>query len=287
MTTDKQISEIQSEADMKLPLTTALNALRDHHGRFFYNDEMFSHFTDWENERDRGSLPGEYDLVQKIQTEHTHEFAMVDDTIGLIKIVGVGSDKDITTEGQFIRGEIESLARTGAERWIVDLRYNTGGNMYPMLAGLGALLCDGGVGGEADSDDTERVKWSMEAGNFVYGGATYVDLPQSGSIQCDADVAVLLSRYTSSSGEVVATVFKGRPNTRFFGERSSGYTTVTNWEPISDDMTMSVSVSYYRDRDGVTYSKTIQPDVEIESPLELPLADDKVVSAAKDWLIKQ
>ena len=52
---------------------------------------------------------------------------------------------------------------------------------------------------------------------------------------------MLLSRYTVSSGEILATVLKGRPDTRFFGEASGGYTTNNCWEVIEDKLIMAIS----------------------------------------------
>jgi len=156
--------------------------------------------------------------------------------------------------------------------------------MYPMLAGLGPLFCDGAVGGETDVTGDRLVNWAMASGNFFYGDSNYIELPASDSISCPAKTAILISRYTASSGEVVATTFKGRPKTRFFGERSAGYTTVTNWEPISDDLFMSISVSYYVDRTEQVYKTTIPPDTAIDFDPTPELEKDPFVSTALMWL---
>jgi len=63
-------------------------------------------------------------------------------------------------------------------------------------------------------------------------------------ISTDEKVAVLLSRYTVSSGEVVAVSFKGRENTKFFGEATGGYTTVNGYDLIDEELVLIISQAY-------------------------------------------
>lgn len=282
---ETQIANIQTDKDMKTPLNTALNFLRDPHGRFFYKDQMFAQFNDWGNERNRTNLPIDQGAKRRFELEHTHHFELLDDKTGYIKIKRIGSD--INQQAIYIRSNLEKLAANGAKKWVLDLRYNTGGNMHPMMAGLGPLLCDGVVGGEADLKGEIIGDWSMKAGNFYLREYNDIPLPVSDDISCDADVAVLISRYTISSGEAVATTFKGRPNTSFFGEPTGGLTTVTNWEPIDEDLTMSIAVSYYVDRNNNVFEKNLQPDEHIDFSPELDLSLDPAIISAQKWLSKQ
>ena len=283
----KQIANIQTDDDIKKPLNTALNHLRDPHARFFYKDQMFAQFTDWGNERNRNSLPIDQDAMRRFRMEHDHHFELVGDQIGYIKISGIGSSKDVNEQAIFIRSNLEELSANGAKNWIIDLRYNWGGNMHPMMSGLAPLLCDGVVGGEANFKGDIVGAWEMKEGNFYIRGYNEIPLPVSDDIPCDADVAVLISRYTISSGEAVATTFKGRPNSTFFGEPTGGLTTGTNWEPIDEDLVMSIAVSYYADRNNNVFEKNLQPDKRMDFSPELALNLDPVIIAAQDWLSKQ
>lgn len=66
-------------------------------------------------------------------------------------------------------------------------------------------------------------------------------------------VAVLISKSTASAGEAVAIAFKGRPNVRFFGQRTTGLTTANDVFAISDGSGLFLAVMNYADRDGNRY----------------------------------
>ena len=283
---EKQIANVQTDDDIKTPLTTALNHLRDPHARFFYQGRMFAHFSDWGNERNRDNRPIDQDAKRRFELEHDHHFELLGAQTGYIKIKGIGPGDDANQQAAHIRSGLEKLAAKGAKNWILDLRYNTGGNMHPMMSGVGPLLCDGVVGGEAGFKGDIIGNWSMKADNFYMRDYNAVPLPASGNIPCDAKVAVLISRYTLSSGEAVASTFKGRSHTRFFGEPTGGLTTVTNWDPVNEELTMSIAVSYYADRNNNVFKQNIAPDDPIEFSPEHPLKSDPAITAARDWLSK-
>jgi hypothetical protein len=116
------------------------------------------------------------------------------------------------------------IAELAAEKpcgWIVDLRGNGGGNMWVMLAGVGPILGDGEPGANLHRDGPR--KWFYESGAAGYRDdkkdpyyarttGTAVSLPRLPA------AALLIDRDTGSSGEAIAIAFRGRANTRFFGE---------------------------------------------------------------------
>lgn len=280
---EAQIADIQTDEDMKRPLENALNYLRDPHARFFYEGGMFAAFTDWGNERNRTTRFIDQGLKRRFELEHSHHFEMLEGQTGYIKIKGIFGG-DLKQQASLIRSNLEALASKGAKNWILDLRYNTGGNMHPMMSGLGPLLCNGVVGGEADADGNITGKWTVKDGDFFVREYNEISLPASEGIDCDADVAVLISRYTISSGEAVATTFKGRKNSAFFGEATGGLITGTNWEPIDDKLTMSIAVNYYADRNSNVFTKNLTPDQQLEFSPEVALNLDPAVKAAGNWL---
>ena len=88
--------------------------------------------------------------------------------------------------------------------WIVDLRENGGGNMWPMLAGLKPFLGDEPLG--------MFVSWETSSPPWKAGQLGGVDPPTSLRALEQAWVAVLTGPRTSSSGEAVTIAFKGRPD---------------------------------------------------------------------------
>ncbi len=128
------------------------------------------------------------------------------------------------------------------DSWIIDLRGNLGGNMWPMLAGIGLVVGEGDLG-SFQSPDGNNESWyyrTGKAGSRSHGqdsvGAQVTNPPfQLPQLPW---VAVLLDRSTASSGEAIAISFAGRPRSRSFGERTMGFATANEENPLSDGATL-------------------------------------------------
>jgi hypothetical protein len=77
--------------------------------------------------------------------KHTFQSALLPSQTGYLRVVGMPTG-DNTQLAEPILAAICSLQTLGAKHWIVDLRYNGGGNMFPMLAGLSTILGEGEIG---------------------------------------------------------------------------------------------------------------------------------------------
>lgn len=142
--------------------------------------------------------------------------------------------------------------------YIVDLRGNVGGNVWPMRLGLTELL------GQAYDRADKHGRIHDGAAVIVSGeqaGAVIVKLnewrPMPGLEH--APVAVLADDATGSSGEGVLVSFKGRANTRFFGQTSAGVASVNEGFRLSDGVNLVVTTSMMQDRNGVTYPDGVEP----------------------------
>ena len=99
---------------------------------------------------------------------------------------------------------IQSLDEAGACGWIVDLRSNGGGNMWPMLAGLGPLLGDGVTGYFVDARG-KRVAWGIRHGSAILDEQPQLRVPSPYTLEVPAPpVALLTGPRTASSGEAIA-----------------------------------------------------------------------------------
>src|SRR5262249_32607620 len=101
--------------------------------------------------------------------------------------------------------------------WILDLRNNTGGNMWPMLAGLRPFLGDGPLGAFHGP--------SISASSWRATAVVAVDVPATLRSLENASIAVLTGPRTLSSGEAVAIAFRGRQRARAFGQPTGGAST--------------------------------------------------------------
>ncbi|MCX7343450.1 MAG: S41 family peptidase [Proteobacteria bacterium] len=180
---------------------------------------------------------------------------------------------------------IKSLAQHNPCGWIIDLRQNTGGNMWPMLAGIGPLVGEGTLGFFVDSEG-KGLNWSYKNGDFIIGEAISLSLPH-GALRTMPDcppVAVLIGPDTTSSGEAVAISFKNRPHTRFFGQKTAGLSTANQDFPLKDGAVLVLTVAVFADRSQNIYENGVIPD---EVTFDEKGQEDNSLKQALQWLLNQ
>lgn len=168
-----------------------------------------------------------------------------------------------------LRGHLERQAAAGTCGWIIDLRANTGGNMYPMIQGLSGLL-----GGETLGyfvGRGQRGEWHARTADggihaLAGGGA--------------APVAVLQGPRTASSGEATLLSFRARANTRSFGEPTRGLSTANQVFPLADGAGIAVTTALMADRSGKPHGGKIAPEEHVAG-------DEAAQAAARRWLESQ
>jgi C-terminal processing protease CtpA/Prc len=169
--------------------------------------------------------------------------------------------------------------------WIVDLRGNTGGNMWPMLIGIGPVLGKGLAGSFIDADGNQ-VDWAYLDGKGLLGDEviSQVNGAPYQIANPEAPVAVLFGEGTASSGEVIVISFIGRPNTRTFGGSSAGYTTGNDEFELSDGAYIFLTTVIDADRTGKVYRSVIVPDVRVDGNNYIP---GPIPAEALQWLREQ
>jgi hypothetical protein len=160
--------------------------------------------------------------------------------------------------------------------WVLDLRPNTGGNMWPMLAGLKPFLGDAGLG-TFESPTGAGPAW--KAGEGV--GDPPLAVPAPLARLEGAWVAVITGPRTASSGEAVTIAFKGRPRTRSFGLPTTGLSTANDTFPLPDGAMILLTTAIEVDRTGRRYGGKVDPD---ETQEAAGPNGDPAMSAARAWL---
>lgn len=172
--------------------------------------------------------------------------------------------------------------------WIVDMRSNPGGNMWPMLAGVGPILGEGSPGSFIDADGVQT-PWFYEGGisGVVRNGqrvsAARVARPYRLQ-RPDPPVAVLTGVNTASAAEAVVIAFRGRPDTRSFGLVTRGVPTANTSYDMPDGAVVVLTTAWEADRNGVIYRTRIEPDETIVGVGSTNLDHDDTVQAALAWL---
>lgn len=181
-----------------------------------------------------------------------------------------------------LRDHIEALDAKGACGWVLDLRENGGGNMYPMLTGIGALLGEGDAG-RFVAPGKPDLRWWYRNGQA--GAGDYSSLPPDPKPLrlkvSPATVAVLTGPGTTSSGEAIAISFRGRPLARSFGGYTAGLSSGNQLFPLDDGALMALTVSLMADRTGQPYGVPVRPDEVVPARLD---SKDAALDAASAWL---
>lgn len=164
----------------------------------------------------------------------------------------------------------QALTKETYKGVIVDLENNSGGNMYPMIGGLAAILSNGTL-------------FQFEYANGQKIGTTLSQILASKQTEeknssKTIPIAILVNGNTASSGEMTTLAFKGLPNIKIFGKPTAGYTTGNMVYSLYDGATIQLTVSRIIDRKGNRYENTpIEPDIVTTTPL----------NDARTWLLEQ
>lgn len=246
----------QTPADVYPAIRALLGSLGDHHS-FLLEPAGAKQFTRGGAENKRSSI-----TVQE-------------DSIGYISVPAYAG-ADPAAAKTYVADVYSALTEIRAQttcRWVVDLRTNGGGNMWPMLAALRPLLGEASLGSFA-------TKQGIGASWHARDGAD-LPVPQALAALDSAYVAVLTGPRTASSGEAVTIAFVGRPRTRSFGQATAGLSTANTTLPLPDGSTLVLTVSVQADRTGQVYGGTILPD---ESVPTSSAPGDGVLLSAITWL---
>jgi carboxyl-terminal processing protease len=220
------------------------------------------------------------DLVGEIRGE------WVQDSIAYLTIPWVHTtDSSLCNRiADSLQAVIARLDTRHISHWIIDLRNNSGGNCWPMLAGIGPLLGDGVYGYFVASG--ERIPIAYYDGSACQGRHVICRVSEDHGYHTHAahkSIVVLTGRRTVSAGEIVALAFKGREQTFLIGQPTAGLTTANATYSLSDRSMLVLTVCQEADFTGHICDGRIQPDQVV--PAGDGNADpDPARSAALAWL---
>jgi len=209
------------------------------------------------------------------------DVAVVPPGIGYIRVLTTGGTTAAAYAGA-VQSAIRAADSDDTVGWIVDLRGNSGGSTYAMLAGVGPILGDG-VAGAFINLDGVKTEWGYRSGAPNASGATLngnlVVIPSTvyQVRRQHPRVAVLSDQSNMSAGESTLIAFIGRPDTRVFGLPSCGVSTGVAGLPMRDGATLFLARSLMADRTGKTYGGVVLPDEHIANQAQQ-------VARAVQWL---
>lgn len=244
----------------------------------------------------RGSTRVAFDLTPVPCATHLlPEGHALDHDIGYLHFPmyeGLGDDERGHGFAEAAQHVIQEIDRETTRGWIIDLRRNPGGNMWPMVAGVGPIL------GEGAWDMFESPHGRMQAGyrageaflkwedngGAQHDGLSGVDAPYN-LFRPDPPVAILTGPITASSGEFVALCFRGLRRARSFGESTAGVPTSPERKQMPDGAILAVAAARGVDRVGRAHDALLEPDEYVRTDWDVFGTDrDPVIQAAVQWI---
>jgi hypothetical protein len=282
----RDLANTQDPKQQRALLIDAIQRATAGHGRWLSVDEA--------NDRSKRSSAGQQNPMSSSAAGDASTTVRLDARLGLIDVGPYLADRGLSQAQQVAHGRQWALNLQTAIRqqddgsrcgWMVDLRLNSGGNMWPMLLGIGPLLHESADESEPVgyfNDGRDEQPWRYRNGSvgvsdqvyFGLGTATYV-LKRPGS-----PVAVLQSGRTASSDEAIALALRGRDNSRSFGFPTAGYSTGNRPITLVDGSLLLLTGTVMKDRNRMGDGARIVPDT--------PSTDDvDIMRSAQQWLLAQ
>jgi carboxyl-terminal processing protease len=188
-----------------------------------------------------------------------------------------GTTEQANAYARQIQDAIAAADRDTLIGWIVDLRSNGGGNMWPMIAGLGPILGEGPLGYFIGPTGTETI-WEYRGGSSYSGNFAVTTVNPPYTLRRPAPrVAVLSDNRIASSGEATFIAFRHRPNTRSFGQPTCGLSSANSTYTLSDGAIFNLTTSLMADRVKTPFGDSIAPDEVISDP-------NQTIQRAIAWL---
>lgn len=198
-------------------------------------------------------------------------------SIGYVRLRSLPYAMDPAAYVGDVQSMIEAFDGEDLIGWVVDLRGNSGGDMWAMLAAVGPVLGEDVVGHFIDAEG-RALPWEYRDGASWLDGTEMYRVPDPYALHHPRPrVAVLMDNRTTSSGEAMAIAFRERPGTRSFGQDTCGLTTGTRPFIMSDGAILDLAFAIMADRTGTEYGGFIAPD-------QLGAGVFQPVELAIDWL---
>ena len=285
----EQIETAKSLKDTMICFVTVLEKLNDVHSQIFLNNELFANYPQFDDTTLAWLKPindKANSLTNQIQTK------IIAGKIGYIRVPSfqVYDTKQINNFAQSLADSIFRLSKNARKGFIIDLRLNGGGNIYPMLSGLSQFLGNQTIAYETDVNDSIIRTWEIKNGNFVIGGYQTTNITVKPFKKSTlTPIVILVGPITKSAGSMTAIAFKERPNTVFIGEPTAdGYTTSNNYFQFAPNLTLNFATNYVTDRSMKIYKTFVTPDILVYKGDKFDkLTEDRKIQAAIKWLMKK
>ncbi|WP_104384174.1 S41 family peptidase [Sphingobacterium sp. HMA12] len=171
-----------------------------------------------------------------------------------------------------IGAQLKILDAQQPKGWIIDLTENDGGSIFPMIWHFADLIDVDSTYSVVDRAGVES-KQNVRMNNLndedqkwaKLFGLEYEQVPPIVIKNKNIPIVLLVSRFTSSSGEFFAAHFKGQKNATVMGQKTGGYTSANEQFAVGNNYMINLATSVIKDRTGKLYGigEGIKPDIPL------------------------
>lgn len=194
--------------------------------------------------RGNAADPHEIDLTRERGAALELTSTMADPMTGYIHIVEFSKRAPVQ-----VKQAIDALAKTGAARYIIDLRGATRGDLDDGLAAARLFVKSGTLAVRESKANKETVA------------------AQTGDGAIAAPVVLLVDQSTARAGEVFAAALDGNKRAEMIGEHTVGSAAKQKLMKLPDGSAMLLSYLRYLAPNGnAIHEKGLQPEVPVDEP---------------------
>ena len=194
--------------------------------------------------RGNAADPHEVDLTRERTTAPELTSKMADASTGYIHIVEFSRRSPVQ-----IKQAVDALVKTGAQRYVVDLRGATRGDLDDGVAAARLFVKTGALAIREQKANKETVS------------------AQTGDGAVTAPVVLLIDQSTARAGEVFAAALDGNKRAEMIGERTVGSAAKQKLVKLPDGSAMLLSYLRYLAPNGTAiHEKGLQPEVPVDEP---------------------
>ncbi len=185
-----------------------------------------------------------FNVVRGTFTVSSVEYRMIEGNIGYVRIDGLASDT-----AKAFKTAVEDLKNKGAEKYVFDVREDSGGYLSSIVDVLDMLLPEGPI-----------VRWELADGSKKQEDSDKEYI-------VDAPFAVLINGNTASAAELFAAALKDYDKAILVGETTFGKGVMQTLYPLSNGDCVKITTSKYLPPYSDNYNGVgVAPDIEVSLP---------------------
>lgn len=275
---DKTLTESSNAKTIKETypaIKNALSSLNDSHSNFYPENVVRAYTLGYK------ATGQEFPVIKSELLENQYAYISLPD-------IGSFNKGDWNLYINTFYTKVNDLQKRNPKGWIIDLRGNFGGMLYPMYAAIAPFLDNKNVVGTKDAEGKIEY-YNYKKGRF-YEGSTATQLfqlTQKEPKPIKKPVAILVNKVTGSSAEFITAAFVGQKNAKIIGTNTQGLTSGNQEYKLSDGSFLVLTIGNIVDRTGKEYTKIgegISPNITIEKSTDEAKTNENYLKKAFEFI---